>query len=218
MAGGPVAEGWHLRWQVKALKAQVEQTCWRSPGGHPPEEAASHSGWQLLEPSRPRGLSSVQAGESRDTASTPAAPGSVKCRRARAVSAVPTGESVSRPVRPEWPWRDHGWEHGWEHVRGRGPGGPAPSAGRCGKPGRSLGARSRATPSAAWDARLSESRSPGSLPEAGSPGLDPPAGWLTMAALSWLPAGPPVGPSKATAHGSANRTADGGFRPSEGPE
>lgn len=42
--------------------------------GRPPEEAASHSGWQLLEPPRPRGLSSVQAGESRDAASTPAAP------------------------------------------------------------------------------------------------------------------------------------------------
>lgn len=42
--------------------------------GRPPEEAASHSGWQLLEPPRPRGLSSVQEGESRDAASTPAAP------------------------------------------------------------------------------------------------------------------------------------------------
>lgn len=99
-AGDPVAEAGTLRWQVKAVKAQAEQTCWRGPGGHPPEEAASHSGWQLLEPSRPRGLSFVQAGESQQARLPPPRALREMPQDAELVSA---GNGVRGPVRSERP-------------------------------------------------------------------------------------------------------------------
>nr|KAF6369490.1 hypothetical protein mMyoMyo1_010810 [Myotis myotis] len=66
-----VAEGCPLRWQVKAVKMPVEQTCWRRSRGASPGGGGFTLWLAASGPSRPRGLSSVQAGEPTDTASTP---------------------------------------------------------------------------------------------------------------------------------------------------